>query len=82
MGMNSIAFGGSVIVIQNNPTIPIGDMFSRQPSIHDIFLGGHHGADLKAQKHLAEIGNAMIQLVKEKKLDTMVIDLLDLILDF
>jgi len=78
MGMNSIAFGGAVIVIQSNPTIPIGDMFSRQPSIHDIFLGGHHGADIKSQKHLSDIGDAMIKLVKEKKLDTLISEVISL----
>jgi NADPH:quinone reductase-like Zn-dependent oxidoreductase len=71
-GLSCLAFSGSLIVIQGNPTSPLGDNFTRQLTVHDVFLGGAYNADIKSRKSLARIGQALITLVKEKKIDPLV----------
>jgi NADPH2:quinone reductase len=40
--------------------------------VSDIALGGHHAADEKTQAHLAEIGDAVIKLVSENKVQIII----------
>jgi len=68
LGLNCLAFGGGLIVIQSNPATPIGNFFTKQVSINDVFLGGALGADDRAKKHLAHVGTEMINLFQQKKL--------------
>jgi len=67
LGLKCLAFGGSLVVVQGNPTTPLGDLFAKQVSVHEVFLGAAHGADEKYQMHFAEMGNSIIKLVNEKK---------------
>ncbi len=72
MGVKSLAFSGHIVIIQNNPTVPLGELFMRQISVHEIFLGGHWKADEANQKHLRTLGTKMIHLVAEKKIEAAV----------
>jgi len=72
LGLTCLAFGGALITIQSNPTTPIGDLFMKQQSVHDVFMGGAHGADQKARRDLAKMGSEMIKWVQQKKIDPMV----------
>jgi len=67
LGLNCLAFGGGLIVIQSNPATPIGNFFTKQVSINDVFLGGALGADDRAKKHLAHVGTEMLNLFQQKK---------------
>lgn len=40
--------------------------------IQGIALGGHHAADEKTQEHLAHIGNEVVKLVSEGKVQVII----------
>jgi len=68
LGVHCLTFGGGLIAIQSYPTIPIGNLFTRQVSFNNVCVGGAHNYDDRAKKHLAHIGTEMINLVQQKKL--------------
>eukprot|EP01114_Cavostelium_apophysatum_P021496 TRINITY_DN751_c0_g1_i3.p1 TRINITY_DN751_c0_g1~~TRINITY_DN751_c0_g1_i3.p1 ORF type:complete len:332 (+),score=48.25 TRINITY_DN751_c0_g1_i3:180-1175(+) len=72
-GTKCLAFNGQIVnITAGNPPLNLGDFFDRQISFHEIFLGGACAADEESQAHLREIGDQFVQLLKEKKLDPMV----------
>jgi len=72
LGLECLCFGGHLVVIQNNPKTTLGDLFKKQISVHEVFLGGAHTADEQSQKNLARIGTEMITWLKERKIESMV----------
>jgi len=68
LGLQSVAFGGSLVVITGTPTTPLSELFHRQVSVHNIFLAAAWDADVKAQEDLGRIAREFIKLVTEKKI--------------
>jgi len=77
VGLKCLAFGGALVVVQGNPTTPLGDLFMKQQTVHEAFLGGAHKADILARQNLAKTGQEMIQLLKDKKIDPLVSEVIN-----
>jgi len=78
LGLKCLAFGGSLVVISANPNTALADLFTSQKSVHEIFLAGAWTADLKAQEDLGRIAREFIQLVHDKKLQLLPIEIVPL----
>jgi len=73
-GAKSIAFGGQLVMVSGKtlPTDVLTQLLSNQQSVHGVSLGMAHRADIKAQKHLAEIGDHIMEMLKGNQINPMV----------
>jgi len=71
-GLECVAFFGHLICVAGTPKIDLNPLFKRSISVHQVALGEAHNADPIAKRELVTIGNEMIQLLAEKKIDAMV----------
>jgi len=77
-GLSTLAFGGGLVVAVGTPDITKVPMFSSALSLHHVFLGAGYGAHRAAQLELKEIGEHVLALLAQKKLNTMVGEVIEL----
>jgi NADPH:quinone reductase len=71
--IRALKFGGGIACVAGLPDTSKIRPFAQAPSIHEITLGGaYFNADVKTQSHMAHIGNIMMEMLRNGKLDPMV----------
>jgi NADPH:quinone reductase-like Zn-dependent oxidoreductase len=78
-GLGMLAFGGQLVCITGLPDFSVITPFTKAPSIHEIALGAAHSSgNKKAQEDLSHMASELLELVKQKKLSTMVTETISL----
>ncbi len=77
--LDMLAYMGHIVYIAGAPDFTKIKPFSKVISYHEIALGaGHQSNDLRAQKDFAVIGDHMLSLLSEGKLDAMLKEVISL----
>jgi NADPH:quinone reductase-like Zn-dependent oxidoreductase len=78
-GLEMIAFGGGIACLPSLPDFSKIKPYAKGLSIHEIALGGAHlSGDRIAQEDLGRIGREMIEMVRTKKIDPMIAEVIPL----
>jgi NADPH:quinone reductase len=71
--IGALAFNGQIAFIAGSPDLKDAGSFKYPLSFHQVALGKvHQSSNIKEQRGLAEIGNQMLSLLQEGKLQSMV----------
>lgn len=77
-GLSTLAFGGTLVACVGTPDITKVPMFPRALTLSHVFLGQGYGAHRAAQLELKEIGERVLDLLIQKKLNTLVGEVIEL----
>lgn len=71
--LNALAFNGQIAFIAGPPNVNEAISFAQPLSFHQVALGSvHQSGNVNQQRKLSEIGNHMLSLLKEDKLNALV----------
>lgn len=77
--LDMLAFMGHIVFIAGAPNFMKVRPFTKSISFHEIALGAaHQSGDVKAQRDLSVIGNAMLALMEQNKITSMLKEIITL----
>jgi NADPH:quinone reductase len=77
--LDALAFNGRIAFVAGKPDYNVVKPFTKALSFHEVAWGGAHlSGDVVAQRDLAVMGDELLALVEQKKVDPMLSDVIAL----